>query len=167
MHIAVRPIPSGAFEEASAPRDFGHSVIEWPVATTTRRRRASGRRLALRALIVACTTVVALALAAAPASAGFMGFMSDQGLSAGNLYAANTADAHSTDTVSGNSNHTWCPAVSEGVRGYASSAPLLGYGACGPGYQFTDFCNCRYNRGTAYNPNQSTYDFIYYANWYW
>ena len=92
--------------------------------------------------------------------------MSGMGLSANNIYAATTS-AHQTNLVDGSSDHTWCPAVSTGVTGYSSSWSYLSYGTCGPGYHATSFCACKYDRGTAYNPNVSTFDYISYAYWFW
>lgn len=121
-----------------------------------RRRGALGIMLAI--------ALISLGMGASSASAQFI---SNTSVPAGWIYSSTAVDAHTTDEVYGNSDHTWCPAMTQGARGWDQSVSYLSYGACGPGFQDTIFCNCIYTRGAVYNPNQLTSDYIYYAYWVW
>ena len=164
---------------SGSTREVGHSarLRRWArtLRALTRRPRhrttcAAAHPPALRArrfLVAVCAAGVATGIVVPAASAGSSQFAAGIYVYAGEIFASTSPNAHTTDAVSGSSNHTWCPAASQGVTGYSYSWSYLSYGVCGPGYQSQSFCNCIYTRGTVYNPNAATTDYIYYANWYW
>ena len=111
-------------------------------------------------------------MTARPAFAGWQTFMSNQGLSAGNAYAA--VPAHSgLLAVSGNANHTHCPAVGTGWTGYTSQPwgggnYMYWSSSCGPGtVGWTFSAGGSYYHGAEYNPNSSTNDQFSWAEWSW
>lgn len=134
-----------------------------PGKTSGRLALALPRRTRSPVLILGLA-LVALGLGAPAASAQFL---SSTYVGPGKVYSSTAVDAHTTDEVYGNSDHTWCPAQTQGARGWDQTWTYLGYAGCGPGFQDTYFCNCIYSRGAVYNPNSLTSDYIYYAYWVW
>lgn len=126
-----------------------------------------------RAATLVAASLVALALSAGTAFAATERFMSNQGLSAGNAYASLSAHSNVFLIVT-SGDHTACPAVATGYAGYTSS-PFSGgrYTAyqsslCGPGQRaWYPNPSSSYVRGATYNPNTSTFDFMYYADYAW
>ena len=131
-----------------------------------------GRR---RTAVAACLAAIVLAATqAASASAQFETFMGQQGLSAGNAYASASAHTY-VYRIETDSDHTACPAYSQGYAGYTSapwgsgnntwwSSANCGYGVAAwwpttPYYQST--------HGTAYNPNGATFDNFTWAIYWW
>jgi len=136
-------------------------------AFSCRRRFVGGSARRKFALPIALCVVISLAVVVPSASAQF----EDQvWLYHGQVYSSTALDAHTTDKVDGStgspSNHTWCPAMTQGVRGLGWPS-YMSYSACGPDYQEQTFCGCIYTRGATYNPNSITDDWIAYAYWIW
>ncbi len=106
--------------------------------------------------------------------AGGTTFMSNQGLSAGNAYAAPNAH-YNVDIVTSSADHTHCDAIARGYGGYTSSPNSVSLGhytyrnpTCSPGAtswspRFAGYPGSTQYHGAENNPNISTFDNFVYA----
>jgi hypothetical protein len=129
------------------------------------------RRHGLRTVVCALTCVVAALLASAPAAfagiEGWYGFW----IGPGDAWATGSAHSYVWDIWS-DTNHTSCPAVGAGWGGLENNprahGDFLAYIPCG--YNGVDWMpnpTGDYLHGVTYDPNVSTSDFIYSANYSW
>lgn len=107
------------------------------------------------------------------ALAYFETFMGNQGLSAGNAFGSTSAHTYVYE-IDTDSDHTACPARDRGYAGYTSTPfqypHLTGYNqyVCGYGVaSWSPVPESDYWHGAAYNPNKSTFDYFYWAVYYW
>jgi hypothetical protein len=123
-------------------------------------QRMAGRRMVIRAL--ACVVVMG-GVVAPTASAQFI---SNTNLPPQTVYST-TANAHYIDRTEGQSNHTFCPAWTQGASGWSQSWSSIDYRNCAPGFTAVNWSGQILARGAVWNPNQSTTDYMYSAYWNW
>lgn len=132
-------------------------------------RPTLGRRRLAVIVAVMALAIAAVGAFAAGAYATTLNITPPASIAHGQIWSADTSYAQQTVWVTGSSDHTFCPAITQGVRGWSQGYSYISYGACGPGYQQQDWCGCGgfYTRGGAYNSTSTWYDALSSLNWIW
>ena len=118
-------------------------------------------------MAVALSALALMGASASVASAASEEYMHNAGLSPGNAFASNSAHSGVTH-VGGVGDHTSCPALAQGYTGYVSNPRSGGhntaYTDCGIATSWYPAGTAGiYFHGAAFNPNQATYDYVYYG----